>query len=302
MALGSFATRVVATKVVATDGTGDFTDIQSAIDDLPAAGGVVFIKEGTYTLTAGITITADNITLEGTGRGTQISTAANITMLLAQKTAGAAVITGISIRSLYFINTSGAATDGVAIRIDAPVECRVVDCWVYDQLNKGIEIFKTSETGGNNIVHGNFINGCKIGIYIDDIKRSTVSENNVTLCSQYGIQIDASHDSVIDSNICFQNGYHGIYVSGSDNNIIMGNVCEENDVDNTASYDGIALSNSDNCVVNSNRCLNNDRYEINIINNTCNKTLVVGNNLQGDDHVGTLNDDGTDTTAANNNS
>ncbi|MEK0337769.1 MAG: hypothetical protein QQN41_10090, partial [Nitrosopumilus sp.] len=72
MSFGSFASRVVATKVVAIDGTGDFTDIQSAIDDLPAGGGVVYIKEGTYTITAGITFPNAAISLIGAGRSTII--------------------------------------------------------------------------------------------------------------------------------------------------------------------------------------------------------------------------------------
>jgi len=74
MALGSFASRVVATKVVATDGTGDFTDIQSAIDDLPSTGGVVYIKEGTYDISTGLTITTANVALIGAGKASQIHT------------------------------------------------------------------------------------------------------------------------------------------------------------------------------------------------------------------------------------
>jgi len=68
MAGGSFASRVVATRVVATDGTGDFTDIQSAIDDLPSGGGVVYVKEGTYAITSAITITSSNVGLIGAGK------------------------------------------------------------------------------------------------------------------------------------------------------------------------------------------------------------------------------------------
>ncbi|GAI66798.1 unnamed protein product [marine sediment metagenome] len=45
MSMGSFATRVIATIVVATDGTGDTDDIQEGIDLLPAGGGVVYIRE-----------------------------------------------------------------------------------------------------------------------------------------------------------------------------------------------------------------------------------------------------------------
>src|SRR3990167_5690454 len=81
MNLGSFASRVVATKVVATDGTGDFTDIQSAIDALPSDGGVVYIKEGTYIITSTITKASDNIFIMGAGVATIIETEANVDVI-----------------------------------------------------------------------------------------------------------------------------------------------------------------------------------------------------------------------------
>ncbi len=43
-------------KVVALDGTGDFDDIEEAINALPSSGGTIFIKDGTYTITNTITI------------------------------------------------------------------------------------------------------------------------------------------------------------------------------------------------------------------------------------------------------
>ena len=77
MSFGSFASRVVATRVLALDGTGDFTDIQSAIDDLPSGGGVVYIREGTYTISSTISITKSNVTIKGAGNSTIIYLANN---------------------------------------------------------------------------------------------------------------------------------------------------------------------------------------------------------------------------------
>jgi len=57
--------------IVATDGAGDFTDIQTAIDAAHAAGGgFIYIKAGTYT-TTGLTLYND-ITLMGEDWRTQI--------------------------------------------------------------------------------------------------------------------------------------------------------------------------------------------------------------------------------------
>ena len=69
MSAGSFTVGAVATIVVAADGSGDFTAVQDGIDALPAGGGVVYIKEGTYTISVAIEIRKSNVALMGAGRG-----------------------------------------------------------------------------------------------------------------------------------------------------------------------------------------------------------------------------------------
>jgi polygalacturonase len=45
-----------------TDGTDDNVEIQAAIDAVVAGGGgTVFVKAGTYSLTAGLTLTSSNV-------------------------------------------------------------------------------------------------------------------------------------------------------------------------------------------------------------------------------------------------
>jgi len=68
-------TRVqTASIIVASDGTGDFEELQEAINSLKT-GGVIQIKEGTYNIKKTITITS-NITIIGTGK-TIFSTTTN---------------------------------------------------------------------------------------------------------------------------------------------------------------------------------------------------------------------------------
>jgi Right handed beta helix region len=53
-----------------TDGTDDNVEIQAAIDAVVAAGGgTVFIKAGTYSLSASLTLTASNVRIIGEGMG-----------------------------------------------------------------------------------------------------------------------------------------------------------------------------------------------------------------------------------------
>ncbi len=61
-----------ATYVVSDVGDGDFTDIQSAIDALAGAAGLIFVRSGTYTLSAGLVIDGDGMQIIGEGPATSI--------------------------------------------------------------------------------------------------------------------------------------------------------------------------------------------------------------------------------------
>lgn len=62
--------RYESTFVVSTDPSkGDFTSLQPAINALPASGGKIFVKAGSYPLTNTISITAGNVHIQGEGMG-----------------------------------------------------------------------------------------------------------------------------------------------------------------------------------------------------------------------------------------
>ena len=75
------ATYVVAPSLGPADcGVADFTDIQTAINALPAAGGKVFVKAGTHVVSQTILIQQSNVHLQGEGMGiTNIVAAATMT-------------------------------------------------------------------------------------------------------------------------------------------------------------------------------------------------------------------------------
>ena len=75
------ATYVVAPSLGPADcRVADFTDIQTAINALPAAGGKVFVKAGTYVVSQTILIQQSNVHLQGEGMGiTNIVAAATMT-------------------------------------------------------------------------------------------------------------------------------------------------------------------------------------------------------------------------------
>jgi hypothetical protein len=69
--------RFEATFVVDIAGNGDFTDLQSAINALPATGGKIFVKAGTYPLTSSIQITSSNVQIQGEGMGITVFVASS---------------------------------------------------------------------------------------------------------------------------------------------------------------------------------------------------------------------------------
>ncbi|HUX62103.1 MAG TPA: right-handed parallel beta-helix repeat-containing protein [Ignavibacteriaceae bacterium] len=335
MNLGSFASRSVAQYIVAKDGTGDFTDVQSAVNAIGPNGGNIFIKEGVYTITSAIDIAGVSITITGIGQGAAIKSTGNHEVFN---------ITG-NHHFIENINISGSGLGNVnnhGIFLDNVDWCSVRNCRIDSCGGDGI---KTSACGivnlqnnhiiGNKgyginsdndfyyLVNGNvIINNLLGGINAYILYDGTISDNNITSNPAHGIEFDGNGDwldVVISNNVINYNGNDGIYIYNSgeviiSNNTISANVhhgirlntcfgcnissniSSYNDDANTVTYDGICLeSNVDNCIVSSNRCRENDRYEINVANANCDKNIIMGNQCLGTDHVGTINDAGTNT-------
>lgn len=252
MNLGSFASRVVATKVVALDGTGDFTDIQSAIDDLPAGGGVVYIKEGTYTITTAIIINVSNTAIIGAGKSTKISTSIDDKMIYALSKSGIYL-------SQFYVYGAGAGKDGnYGIILETCTDCVLDGVWVEHCGGSGIYI-----SGGS----GNFIISC----------HSSSNSGN-------GIYPESSPGTIVIGCVCKSNGYSGIEAQSNDT-VISNNYCSGN------SEAGIEVYYGDRQVVTSNISVSN-KYGINIassstgtivVSNSCtsNSTSQIINNGSG---------------------
>lgn len=80
------------------DGTSDESEINAAIAALPTGGGEIVLLDGTYNLSAGVTIAKDDVTLRGNGMNTIL--VANLTL---PNGASAFVINGIrnTIKDMY---------------------------------------------------------------------------------------------------------------------------------------------------------------------------------------------------------
>lgn len=197
---------IIPERIVALDGTGDFDNIQSAIDDLPAQGGDILIKAGIYTITKSILIDKNNVTLYGVGgKGTKIQTTANIRMIDIGRNAE---VTNVSIQNLYIYGagTGNALNNGIYVTscTDLKILYNIIE-------NCAVNGITVAHVGSNfNLIANNFCNSNFLS----------------------GIFVAEGDDNKILMNICNNNGLDGItlgkFTATSNRNIIRGSTCKEN--------------------------------------------------------------------------
>lgn len=246
MSFGGVSKAKVATIIVAADGTGDTTDIQTGINLLPATGGAVYIKEGTYTTASKITINVSGTSIQGSGFST-------------------------------FIQTNGFDDDIIEV-------VSISNILIRNLRLTGSGIGKTSNRG--------LVIGLSTNITIENVY--------VRECGAHGIFISLSDKFWLTESTISVNYYHGIYCRSSSIGFLDNNYVYANDFANSATYDGIHLETCDDCTISNNRCQDNDRYEINVSDVGSDRNIVIGNKCYGTDHVGTINDAGTNTIVEHN--
>ncbi len=293
MSLGTYAGKVVATVVVAKDGTGDYTTIQEGINALPSGGGVVYVKEGTYQET--ITISISNTSLIGSGKSTLIE--------------GAGLPNGVIkidgsycfVDKLYIKNTAGCPKPGKGIIINGNNNL-ISNCWI-ENCSTHLEV-----AGGNNLFNKIFIiTGitCQLGAISYGGGVVVNSDNNIfnliSFTSSDGFYIIGNNNIVSNCNILKE----AFYVQGN-NNIFENNNINEgfvnkyviqidgsyNRINNnqvnitvepsfSSSYDVIQIDNSKNIV--SHNLLRYDLTYNDFVNSfigvSGNDNIIVGNSI-----------------------
>jgi len=307
----------IATVIVARDGSGDFNcdgvdddvEINAAIDSLPATGGCVFIKEGTYNISNSIVIDVDNTSIVGTGRATEIRTTSNINMIYASG------LSGLLISQLYFYGPGGNI--GYGIRFDNVSNSIIFNNWIE---NVGWEAIALRSGNDNNIIERNILENNRYGIDLDTSDYNIISSNIFKNQIRDDILIFGDYN-IIRGNILFSGNDRGIVISGqyniivgniitdttnqgirlptdADNNVISGNVLEG--IGTGGGDAGISLQGADYNVITGNRLLNNSPYDIDLsawgVTDDSNKNLIVNNVLSSDG----IDDDGVETQIFNN--
>ena len=161
-----------------------------------------------------------------------------------------------------------------------------------DGYNYGVHLREGTK---DNIVSGNTIKRCCVGVLLDHSHGNTVSENTVEN-NDCGIHVEYSNGNIVNGNILTYN-YHGISISYSSDNIVGGNKLTRNShgvyfwysngnvvSGNIAAYNdnGINLKNSRNNAVTQNRVLKNS-YGIQLYrsdDNTLRNNNIINNTNQ----------------------
>jgi len=271
-----------AADYVAT-GTGDQTTINSALTALPAAGGTVYLTEGTYTLGAAISV-PNNTILAGAGAATilTVPNAQNGTYAMITNT-DTTTGTHVVIRDLLIDGNKANQTAGVMEAVyfngigsgsgaTARDGGRVAGVTVRNMLGYGVYLFSAlNGTITNNTVLGT-VSG---GIVLDGASTNNLLTDNVVQGnSSYGILIWASSNgNTLTGNTVQGNPSYGIYINASTGNTITGNEVQGN---GTA---GVVLNASANGNAVTGNTINSDT--IGVLVSGSNYNTIANNMVQG---------------------
>jgi len=296
------------------DGTADEVEIQSAVNALRTdKGGKILLLEGTYNIAAAISITGndDNITIQGTGKGTVIKVANN-TLINAFYFNN---VSGVTVKDLVIDGNKANQTDGGSTYNQCGIyangglrdacfenivmkNCyyrgfmgRIIqralffNCSFIDNGNRGLMLdgpSSTSVSTDNKIVNCTFSGNGSDGLAFGEYAFSTyiggcISRNN----GLFGIYVESGGPSetrsahmVIEGCIVSGNSSRGVNVSYS--NYVTVSNCHIYD----NSGDGILYgAQSSYCTVTGSSITGNSGYGITYTSGS--NRIVVGNVVKG---------------------
>jgi len=205
------------------DGTADNVEIQAAIDALPAGGGWVVLLEGTYTLAASLNIIVSNLTIQGAGRQTIITTStADLDIITSTG------VTGVILRDFQIDGDLGGVASDMGIYFSNVDESKIIDVYVQDCGEDNIMLEDCDHT---EVQHCYSDNSTEHGLYLLSCIRCRVTGgyyNNNTLD---GVHLAGDATGNCDYNNvttdCTGNGSDGIEISEAgagqaNKNIILG--------------------------------------------------------------------------------
>lgn len=171
---------------VALDGTGDFTDVQSAINSLPATGGAIYVKNGTYIVNSTIAVNKANVTIFGSGNNTILKAKNSLNADMISVTKNYVELRNFQIDGNRANNTSGS---GVNVNTEGYFTAdglEITSCTDY-----GICIYKTTDppdfvvVSAYHNVNNCRIHDCKVPLWLKRIEHAIFTNLTCYNASQY---------------------------------------------------------------------------------------------------------------------
>jgi parallel beta-helix repeat protein len=279
-------------------------DIAAGVALLPAGGGVLHIKRGSYTPAAAIVIPS-NVTVQGEGRTiVQRPTTLNLFEI-------ASGSSNVVIKNLE-LDGNGETTAGNLIDIDRSDDIVIMDCVFLDNTGSGanvadgIHIEGTDPGTSERIkIYRCRFDACRRGIYAESTDASTVTIFNLSIIDCYiedaleeGIELVLTERSTIENTRVINSGtsgsFAGLRIRGKNSGSRSGSHSVNAVWVDGASDDGFEIEWTDESVFVKLHALNNDRDGINF--NDSDRNTVVDSVCTGNGDDGIDIDAGSDRT------
>jgi len=267
------------------EGTDAATVIQQAINALPANGGKIFIKKGTYTLTATIDLSGkEYVILESDGALFDVQHSGDAIKAVNTETKKGLVIRGLRLKGL------GVENSGHGINLQYVDEFLIEKCEIdgFGTGADGAGIYVANSQNG--VIRSNSILNCRNGYLTPQLDQGHVKGIRIIGNYFYNMTDDAIHpergnENVIAFNVCDTFGDDGIDTWSDIGTLIIGNIVR-NGTSEEKVVDGIEIGDgSDKCIVIGNVVANCGRgmhvYYSNYV-------AVIGNMLIGNFADGVL--------------
>jgi len=192
---------------VAKDGSGNFTNIQEAINSA-SDGATIFVHNGTYIENVVVNKT---VSLSGENSDTTIidgNNAGNVVYVTAS---------GVSISS-FTIRNSGVNYSFGGIYLMNSFLTTIMNNMI--QLTNGIRLSYSD----NNLITGNYlILDYNFGIGFYHSNNNVIKNNNISFGQMYGMHFDSSSNNIISGNTLQENLYGMYFQTDSNNSVIYHN-------------------------------------------------------------------------------
>ena len=252
------------------NGTNASIVIQAAIDTLTTTGGLIFLKEGHYSISTALNMLSD-VTVKGATNGaTVLEATGSVTIFKNKNQASGDTFTDFDIQlddmtlnadsgdhGVHFVNVQGFKLERIifkgggsthrAVELDG---CEMGEINGCQTVGSGIAVLCPSPKTprASIIISDNELGGGAAcdhpGLLVDRAYRIIASNNMINyhgLSSELIFQ-NSANGIIISGNHIFDGGYHGISIDGCRFIQIIGNDIIDNSQNALGTYDGVKLS------------------------------------------------------------